>query len=126
MKEPRALKKQERSALVKPVEDKVQKLLQDNQVEDLAKIAAIWSMMLDLEDSMLPSLAAALLSIADIVRATTLVDSKEHWQNAAASAIIAIEVDAATFSSVQQSQSLQVEQPEQSAKVVGFAAQASD
>lgn len=126
MKEPRAVKKQERSALVRPVEEKVEKLLKENQVEDLSKIAAVWAIMLDLDEPILPSLAAAMMSVADIVRATTLVDSTEHWQNAAVSAIIAIQADAAAFSSVGQPAQAQIEAVEPAAKVVGFSASVSD
>lgn len=126
MKEPRAVKKQERSALVRPVEEKVEKLLRENQVEDLSKIAAVWAIMLDLDEPILPSLAAAMMSVADIVRATTLVDSTEHWQNAAVSAIIAIQADAAAFSLVGQPAQAQIEAVEPAAKVVGFSASVSD
>lgn len=126
MKEPRAVKKQERSALVRPVEEKVERLLKENQVEDLTKIAAIWAIMLDLDEPILPSLAAAMMSVADIVRATTLVDSTEHWQNAAVSAIIAIQADAAAFSLAGQPAQTQVEAVEPAAKVVGFSASTSD
>jgi len=122
VKEPRAIKKKEKSALVLPVEERVERLLSENQIEDLAKIAAIWALMLGLEEPILPSLAAGMMSVADIIRATTLVDSKEHWQNAAVSAIIAIQADAAAFARCDATSSVQVEQIELATKVVGFAA----
>lgn len=126
MKEPRAIKRQEKNALIEPIERKVDQLLRENQVEDLSKIAAIWSLMLDLEEPMLPSLVAAMTSVADIIRATTLVDSKEHWQNAAVSAIIAIQADAAAFLRDDTPTHAQIETVDPAAKVVGFAASTGD
>jgi hypothetical protein len=122
VKEPRAIKKKEKSALASPVEERVERLLSENQVEDLVKIGAIWALMLGLEEPILPSLAAGMMSVADIVKATTLVDSREHWQNAAVSAIIAIQADAATFARSDATPPVQIEQLEPPTKVVGFAA----
>lgn len=126
MKEPRAIKKQEKSALVKSVEEKVEKLIKENQIEDLGKIASIWAIMLDLEEPMLPSLAAAMMSVADIVRATTLVDAADHWQNAAVSAIMAMQADTMALLSTQQPTQKEAESIDLAAKVVGFAASVSD
>jgi hypothetical protein len=92
------LKKSKKSSVLSLAEESFHTRVQENQVEDLEKISVIWSAMLDLETPMLPSQAAALLSAAELVRATTLVDSEQYWVDAAVFAIIAAHSDESALS----------------------------
>jgi hypothetical protein len=62
---------------------------------DLTRIGVSWSGILDLEGPIAASEVAAMLASASLIRATTLVDSEEHWTNAAAFSALghAVELD---------------------------------
>ena len=51
---------------------------------DLVRIGVLWSGILDLEGPIAASEVAAMFASASLIRATTLVDSEEHWTDAAA------------------------------------------
>lgn len=126
MPQSRGLKKQSKSGVLSSVSDKVEKCLEDNQLEDLTRTAAVWSAMLDLESTMLPSQVAALLSVYSTIRATTLVDAEEHWTDAAVLSVAAAHADIAAISA---SKELNIQQdtdlPDAPAKI-GFASSISN
>jgi len=118
--EPR-LKKLKKSPVVAATEKIVDARLRDNQIEDLEKISLIWTTMLDLDSPILPSQAAALLCVSDLVRATTLVDSEKHWIEAAALAIAGAHSDRSTFSGGNTEEKEDIEGAEPSGQI-GFVA----
>jgi hypothetical protein len=68
--------------------------LEENYAVDLARVGIMWSGILELNGPIPPSEVAAMLSCLDLVRATTLIDSEQHWAGAAAHAAIAAYSDA--------------------------------
>lgn len=122
MAQPNRVKKNTRSKVLSSVADEVEKRLQENQVEDLAKTAAVWSAMLDLETTMLPSQVAALLSVYSTIRATTLIEAEEHWKEAAVLSVAAAHADIVAVSASKDqdmSQDIEAMPPSQG---IGFAA----
>ena len=119
------LKKSKKSSVTSKVEKLVEAKLKDNQVEDLEKISVVWSAMLDLETPMLPSQAAALLCVSDLVRATTLIDSEKHWIEASMLAIIGAHADQVTISKEDIGSLLDQDEEEPQNKI-GFAGSSSN
>jgi hypothetical protein len=115
------LKKSKKSTIISAAEKVVEKRLEENQVEDLQKIGALWSIMLELDTPMLPSQAAAMLCVSDLVRATTLIDSEKHWIEAAVFAIIGAHADETSMSNELSTDGLLVE-VENEHHQIGFAA----
>jgi hypothetical protein len=68
-------------------------LIDDELETDLAKTGIVWSGILGIEKPISPSTVAALLSAYDLVLATALVDSDEHWSRAAAFAILGNKIE---------------------------------
>lgn len=119
------LKKPKKSPTVSEVERVVETRLEENQVEDLQKIGALWSVMLDLDTPMLPSQAAALLCVSDLVRATTLVDSEKHWIEAAVLAVIGAHADEASISG-ESSDDVRLVEPQEEHNQIGFVASSNN
>jgi len=71
----------------------------ENRHVDLTRIGYVWQGILDLELPVPPSEVAAMLSAYNLVRATTIVDSRTHWADAAAYAAMAELVDSTENSS---------------------------
>lgn len=118
--EPR-LKRPKKSPIVAATEKLVESRLRDNQVEDLEKISLVWSTMLELETPMLPSQAAALLCVSDIIRATTLVDAERHWVEAAVFAIMGAHADMPIVAD-----ETSASEPIESQNQIGFSASSSN
>lgn len=57
-------------------------------VEDLSRTGVVWAGILELTDPISPSEVAAMLCSHDLVRATRIVDSEDHWISAAAYAAL--------------------------------------
>jgi hypothetical protein len=60
----------------------------------------VWAGILDLEGPIPTSEVAAMLSAYDLVRATTMVDSRPHWVNVVAFAALADAADTAMAADV--------------------------
>lgn len=117
-----ALKKQKKSHIVAEAEKVVDQRLAENSIDDLQRISAIWSSMLDLPEPMLPSQAAAMLAVSELVRATTLLDSQPHWINAAAHAMLGAHSDEASLDERSGDDEPKRDAPEKTAVSVGFVA----
>lgn len=74
-------------------QEAVFKYIECNKHIDLSRTGMAWAGILDLEKPVSPSEVAAMLSTYDIIRATTLVDSHDHWVNAVAFAVLADAAD---------------------------------
>lgn len=68
-------------------------LISDEFDSDLVKTGIVWAGILGVETPIPPSTVAALLSAHDLVLATALVDSDDHWARAAAFAILGNKID---------------------------------
>jgi hypothetical protein len=120
--QPSRVKKNTRSKVLSSVADEVEKRLEENQIEDLTKTAVVWSAMLDLETTMLPSQVAALLSVYSTVRATTLVEAEEHWKEAAVLSVAAAHADIIAISASKDQDILQDTEAIAPSQGIGFAA----
>lgn len=119
------LKKPKKSPVAIAAEKLVGTRLEENQIEDFEKIGTIWATMLDLDTPMIPSQVAALLCVSDIVRATTLIDSKKHWIEAAVLAMVGAHADEALIS-VESSEEQRQEEQQSSQARIGFVASSSN
>lgn len=114
------LKKRKKSHIVEETEKIVDQRMAENSIDDLQRLSVIWSSMLNLVEPMLPSQAAAMLAVSDLIRATTLVDSKEHWVNAAAHAMLGAHSDEGSTEDLEQEQLTPQAQDEKIPISVGF------
>jgi len=94
-------------------------LIEDNQHVDLSRTGMVWAGILDLEGPIPASEVAAMLSAYDLVRATTMVDSRQHWVNAAAFAALADTADSSTRPSAVES--IEAVNVDKDSIVIGFA-----
>ena len=73
-----------KKTMLKNAEALLSEKIEQGYDTDLARIGVSWSGILDLEGPIAASEVAAMLASASLIRATTLVDSEEHWTSAAA------------------------------------------
>jgi hypothetical protein len=81
--------KDTRKKIVKAADSAAAQRLSENGVGELARLGAVWSGILDLEDPIPASEVAAMLSAHALIRGTMLIDSDPHWTDAAAYAVLA-------------------------------------
>jgi hypothetical protein len=81
--------KDTRKKIVKAADSAAAQRLSENGVGELARLGAVWSGILDLEDPIPASEVAAMLSAHALIRGTMLVDADPHWTDAAAFAVLA-------------------------------------
>lgn len=105
-----------KSQVLADAQEAISELVKDNQHADLSRTGMVWAGILDLENPIPASEVAAMLSAYDLVRATTLVDSRKHWTNAAAFAALA---DAADQQSTDEKPEAIIDDKEPT--VIGFA-----
>lgn len=91
-----------------------------NKHVDLSRTGMAWAGILDLEKPVSPSEVAAMLSTYDIIRATTMVDSHDHWVNAVAFAVLADAADASE--KLDASKSIEVSNDDKLPNAIGFTA----
>ena len=89
---PRGFFKKE-NTLLQNAEEVLTNQLSESYDVDLSRIGLMWSGLLGLDTPIAASEVAAMLSCVDLIRATTLVDSLEHWTSAAAHAALGYEVE---------------------------------
>lgn len=94
-------------------------LVEDNQHIDLSRVGMVWAGILDLEGPIPMSEVAAMLSAYDLVRATTMVDSRPHWVKAVAFAALGDAADVANGTNL--SDKLEAIIEDKSPTVIGFA-----
>jgi hypothetical protein len=84
-----------KKTLLRNAEDLLLEKVEQNYDVDLTRIGIVWSGILELDTPIPASEVAAMLSSVSLIRATTLVESEEHWTTAAAYAALghAAEVD---------------------------------
>lgn len=80
--------KDARKRVLRSAEDRVASRESDHHSDNLTRIGIVWAGLLDLDDAIPPTTVAAMLSSRDLVYATTVVDSEEHWIGAAAHAAL--------------------------------------
>lgn len=94
---PRGLVKSKReNTLLENAEEIVSIQLEENYDNDLARVGLMWSGLLRLSQPIPASEVAAMLSCVELVRATTLIDSTDHWTNAAVYVALAYETEPQT------------------------------
>ena len=110
---PDSAKKVRRSA-----EDVVEAKKDDLYIEDLTRTGVVWAGLLELVEAIPPSAVAAMLCCHDLVRATSLVESEEHWISAAAYTALGALAEPAT----QDAEKAQKKEKQDPLPVIGFAA----
>ena len=100
-------------------QEAIYELIEDNQHIDLSRIGMVWAGILDLEGPIPTSEVAAMLSAYDLVRATTMVDSRPHWVNVVAFAALADAADTAMETGV--SEKLEAMSEDKTPMIIGFA-----
>lgn len=75
---------QKKKTLLKNAEVLLSEKIEQAYDTDLVRIGVAWSGILDLEGPIAASEVAAMLAIVSLTRATSLVESEEHWTSAAA------------------------------------------
>ena len=75
---------QKKKTLLKNAEVLLSEKIEQAYDTDLVRIGVAWSGILDLEGPIAASEVAAMLAIVSLTRATSLIESEEHWTSAAA------------------------------------------
>ena len=83
-----------KKTLLRNAEELLSEKVEQNYDADLARIGVVWSGILELEGPIAASEVAAMLSSVSLIRATTLVESEEHWTMAATYAALGHVVEA--------------------------------
>lgn len=84
---------QKKKTLLKNAEALLSEKIEQAYDTDLVRIGVAWSGVLDLEGPIAASEVAAMLAIVSLTRATSLVESEEHWTLAAAFSALGHTVD---------------------------------
>lgn len=66
----------------------VEQFIESEIESDLERVGIVWSGILGTDKPISPSTVAALLSAYDLVLATALIESENHWARAAAYAVL--------------------------------------
>lgn len=108
-----------KKTLLKNAEALLSEKIEQAYDTDLVRIGVAWSGILDLEGPIAASEVAAMLAIVSLTRATSLVDSEEHWTSAAAFSALGHAVE----NSIQET--VNIEKPEEDGlpNPIGFAPQ---
>jgi len=112
--------KQGKNQVLVDAQEAVFKHIEYNKHVDLSRTGMAWAGILDLEKPVSPSEVAAMLSTYDIIMATTLVDSHDHWVNAVAFAVLADAAD--TSEKLNNSKDIETLDDDRLPNVIGFTA----
>ena len=107
-----------KNQLLIDAQEAIFEFIEDNQHVDLSRVGMVWAGILDLEGPIPASEVAAMLGAYDLVRATTMVDSRKHWVNVAAFAALADAADATV--GTEMSEKLEAIANDKSPTVIGF------
>jgi hypothetical protein len=108
-----------KNQLLIDAQEAIFEFIEDNQHVDLSRVGMVWAGILDLEGPIPASEVAAMLGAYDLVRATTMVDSRKHWVNVAAFAALADAADVTV--GTEMSEKLEAIANDKSPTVIGFA-----
>ena len=108
-----------KNQLLIDAQEAIFEFIEDNQHVDLSRVGMVWAGILDLEGPIPASEVAAMLGAYDLVRATTMVDSRKHWVNVAAFAALADAADVTI--GTEMSEKLEAIANDKSPTVIGFA-----